>query len=32
MPDFDKVRREKAAEYFTYSSISYQVTLAKDVR
>jgi hypothetical protein len=30
MPDFGKVRWEKAVEYFTYSSIFYQANLAKD--
>ncbi|MDF3048241.1 MAG: hypothetical protein K0R73_1359 [Candidatus Midichloriaceae bacterium] len=29
MPDFGKVRGEKAVEYFTYSSIFYQANLAK---
>ncbi|MDF3047731.1 MAG: hypothetical protein K0R73_849 [Candidatus Midichloriaceae bacterium] len=30
MPDVGKVLREKAVEYFTYSSIFYQVNLPED--
>ncbi|MDF3047023.1 MAG: hypothetical protein K0R73_141 [Candidatus Midichloriaceae bacterium] len=30
MPDFGKVRWEKAVEYFTHSSNFYQVNLPKD--